>query len=128
MDISLPIDAEVQCDVLVVGGGMAAICAAIAAARNGCDTCLVEMDQCLGGNGGPLLGVHVSGAHSFHPYASETGIIEELELEAARRAPGASTTTSPTRGIWSCRTSWKRQASACSAAIRDARPLSRGDA
>jgi hypothetical protein len=85
MDISLPIDAEVQCDVLVVGGGMAAICAAIAAARNGCDTCLVEMDQCLGGNGGPLLGVHVSGAHSFHPYASETGIIEELELEAAQR-------------------------------------------
>jgi hypothetical protein len=85
MDISLPIDAEVSCDLLVVGGGMAAICAAIAAARNGCDTCLVEMDQVLGGNGGPLLGVHVSGAHSFHPYASETGIIEELELEAARR-------------------------------------------
>jgi hypothetical protein len=84
-DISFPIDAEIECDLLVVGGGLAAICAAIAAARNGCDTCLVEMDQVLGGNGGPLLGVHVSGAHSFHPYASETGIIEELELEAARR-------------------------------------------
>lgn len=83
--VPFPIDCEIECDVLVVGGGMAAICAAIAAARNGCDTCLVEMDQVLGGNGGPLLGVHVSGAHSFHPYASETGIIEELELEAARR-------------------------------------------
>ncbi|MDX9979923.1 MAG: FAD-dependent oxidoreductase [Lentisphaeria bacterium] len=83
--IPFPIDAEIDCDLLVVGGGVAAVCAAIAAARNGCDTCLVEMDQVLGGNGGPLLGVHVSGAHSFHPYASETGIIEELELEAARR-------------------------------------------
>ena len=85
MDVSLPIHAEIECDLLVIGGGMAAICAAIAAARNGCDTCLVEMDQVLGGNAGPLLGVHVSGAHSFHPYASESGIIEELELEAARR-------------------------------------------
>jgi hypothetical protein len=81
----LPVDEVLSFDVVVVGGGMAAICAAIAAARNGCETALLEMDPVLGGNGGPLLGVHVSGAHSFHPYASETGIIEEIELEAARQ-------------------------------------------
>ena len=73
-------------DVLAIGGGVAAICAAIAAARNGCETALIEMDPYLGGNSSPLLGVHVSGAHSFHPYASESGIIEEIELEAARQA------------------------------------------
>ena len=68
MDTLAPrIDSEETVDVLVVGGGVAAICAAIAAARNGCDTALVEMDMCLGGNSSPLLGVHVSGAHSFHP-------------------------------------------------------------
>ena len=89
--MNLTVDVEETVDVLVLGGGIAAICAAIAAARNGCDTALVEMDQCLGGNGGPLLGVHVSGAHSFHPYASETGIIEELELDAAHQ--GAKTLT-----------------------------------
>lgn len=81
----LPVDDVLTFDVVVVGGGMAAICAAIAAARNGCETALLEMDPVLGGNGGPLLGVHISGAHSFHPYASETGIIEEIELEAARQ-------------------------------------------
>ncbi|MBM4086082.1 MAG: FAD-dependent oxidoreductase, partial [Planctomycetes bacterium] len=77
---------EATFDVLVIGGGMAGICAAIAASRNGCETALIEMDELLGGNASPLLGVHVSGAHSFHPYASETGIIEEIELEAARQA------------------------------------------
>jgi len=81
----LPVDEVLTFDVVVVGGGMAAICAAVAAARNGCETALLEMDPVLGGNGGPMLGVHVSGAHSFHPYASETGLIEELELEAARQ-------------------------------------------
>ncbi|HEX2951538.1 MAG TPA: FAD-dependent oxidoreductase [Armatimonadota bacterium] len=84
--LTVRIDEEITCDVLVIGGGMAAICAAIAAARNGCDTALVEMDEMLGGNSSPLLGVHVSGAHSFHPFAAETGIIEELELEAAHEA------------------------------------------
>ncbi len=89
--IDTPTDIEETVDLLVIGGGVAGVCAAIAAARNGCETALVEMDQYLGGNSGPLLGVHVSGAHSFHPYASETGIIEELELEAARQ--GAKTRT-----------------------------------
>ena len=84
-DVKFPIDEELTFDVVVVGGGVAAVCAAVAAARNGCETALLEMDSCLGGNSGPMLGVHVSGAHSFHPYASETGIVEEMELEAARQ-------------------------------------------
>jgi hypothetical protein len=76
-------DHVVETDVLVIGSGVAGVCAAIQAARLGCDVTLVEMDDVLGGNSGPNLGIHISGAHSFHPYAGETGIIEELEENAA---------------------------------------------
>ena len=67
----------------MIGSGVGGCCAAIQAARLGCDVVLVEKDDVLGGNSGPNLGIHVSGAHSFHPYGGETGVIEELELEAA---------------------------------------------
>jgi glycine/D-amino acid oxidase-like deaminating enzyme len=52
---SLPIRAE--CDVLVVGGGPAGIATAIAAARNGADTVLVERYGALGGlaSGGLII-------------------------------------------------------------------------
>ncbi|MBI2299133.1 MAG: FAD-dependent oxidoreductase [Armatimonadetes bacterium] len=70
-------------DVVVVGGGLAAVCAAVQAGRLGCRTVLLEKDPVLGGNAGPLLGVHPSGAHSFHPYASELGVIGEIIEEAA---------------------------------------------
>jgi len=71
-------------DVVVIGSGMAGVCSAIQAARLGCSVALLEKDEVLGGNSSPNLGVHVSGAHSFHPYACETGIINEIEEEAAR--------------------------------------------
>ncbi len=80
---------ERTCDVLVIGAGVAGVCAAIQAARLGSSVILAEMDAVLGGNSGPNLGIHVSGAHSFHPYAGETGIIDELEAHAA--AHGAKT-------------------------------------
>lgn len=37
------------CDVLVVGGGIAGVAAAVAAARNGASVCLIEREQGLGG-------------------------------------------------------------------------------
>jgi hypothetical protein len=80
---SYPIDEVLSTEVLVIGSGVAGICAAIQAARLGCDVTLVEKDDVLGGNGGPGLGVHVSGAHSFHPYAGETGVVAELKEKAA---------------------------------------------
>lgn len=78
-------------DILVIGAGLAGVCAAISAARNGCSVVLLEKYRTLGGNGGPDVGVHPSGAHRFHPYAVETGIMEELIEEAAWR--GAKTLT-----------------------------------
>lgn len=80
------IDERMDTEVLVIGSGTAGVCAAIQAAREGCRTILIEKDDTLGGNSGPGLGVHVSGADCFHPYASETGIIGELEEEVAWRA------------------------------------------
>ena len=40
---------EFACDVLVIGGGPAGFGAAVAAARNGADTILIERNAMLGG-------------------------------------------------------------------------------
>ena len=81
--VTYKIEVVEETEVLVIGSGMAGVCAAIEAGRSGCSVIMVEIDQVLGGNSSPNLGVHISGAHSFHPYAAETGIINELEEEAA---------------------------------------------
>ncbi len=82
---------KISTDILVIGAGLAGVCAAISAARNGCSVVLLEKYRTLGGNGGPEVGVHPSGAHRFHPYAAETGIMEEIIEETAWQ--GAKTLT-----------------------------------
>ncbi|GHU18106.1 hypothetical protein FACS1894163_09760 [Spirochaetia bacterium] len=76
-------ETDLSTDVLVIGAGLAGICASIAAARQGCSVILVEKSLVLGGNSGPDAGVHPSGAHRFHTFAAETGIIEEIIETAA---------------------------------------------
>ena len=50
LNVSCPAVVQGQdVDVLVVGGGPAGVCAAIAAARNGAKTLVVERGNCLGG-------------------------------------------------------------------------------
>ncbi len=44
-----PASEAVPCEVLVVGGGMGGVAAALAAARRGCRTCLLEETDWLGG-------------------------------------------------------------------------------
>ncbi len=73
-----------SCEVLVVGSGIAGICAAIQAGRSGRDTILLEKDEVLGGNCGPNLGVGITGAERYHAYAVETGILQELREEGCR--------------------------------------------
>ena len=82
---------SLHADLLVIGAGLAGICASIQAARLGLDVILVEKSLVLGGNSGPDAGVHPSGAHRFHTFAAETGIIEELCETAAWQ--GAKTVT-----------------------------------
>ena len=76
-------------DVCVAGGGMAGLCAALAAARLGCKTVLVQDRPVLGGNASSEIRVHITGAdcHGGKPGWRETGIIEELRLENLARNP-----------------------------------------
>jgi alanine dehydrogenase len=51
-----------EADVVVVGGGMAGVCAAIAAARNGASVVLIQDRPVLGGNSSSEIRMHIVGA------------------------------------------------------------------
>lgn len=80
---------ELHTDFVVVGGGLAGICAALAAARNGTRVVLLQDRSVLGGNASSEIRMHAVGAdfHGRRPGARESGIIEELRLEDAARNP-----------------------------------------
>ena len=71
-------------DVIVVGAGSAGGPAAIAAARLGARTALIQNRPVLGGNASIELGVGINGAGSSKPNARESGIIEEVGRVKAR--------------------------------------------
>jgi len=76
-------------DFCVVGGGMAGICAALAAARHGAKVVLMHERPMLGGNASSECRVHICGAdrHNNVPDMRETGILEEIRLQNAYRNP-----------------------------------------
>jgi hypothetical protein len=78
-----------EADLCVVGGGMAGLCAALAAARHGARVVLMHERPVLGGNASSECRVPISGADRSGgiPYLRETGILEELRLENCRRNP-----------------------------------------
>jgi FAD-dependent oxidoreductase family protein len=73
---------HVTSDLTVIGGGLAGVCAAIAAARQGATVSLVQNRPVLGGNSSSEIRVWVCGAtaHGVQQYARETGIMGELWL------------------------------------------------
>jgi FAD dependent oxidoreductase len=79
----------VEADLTVVGGGLAGICAAIAAARQGARVALVQNRPVLGGNSSSEIRVWVCGAtaHGKQSFARENGIMGELYLENQFRNP-----------------------------------------
>ena len=81
---------RLKTDVLVAGGGMAGVCCAIAAARNGAQVVLMQDRPVYGGNASSEHRMHILGADADENRdtdARETGIIEEIKLEDAVKNP-----------------------------------------
>ena len=74
-----------EVDFCVIGGGLAGMCAAIAAARHGLKVLLMQDRPVLGGNASSEIRMWVCGARGENN--RETGIIEEISLENLYRNP-----------------------------------------
>ena len=72
-------------DLCVVGGGLAGMCTAVAAARHGIKVALMHDRPVYGGNASSEIRMWVCGAHGDNN--RETGIIEEIALETLYRNP-----------------------------------------
>jgi glycine/D-amino acid oxidase-like deaminating enzyme len=78
-----------ETDVVVAGGGMAGVCAAVASARNGAKVVLVQNRSRLGGNSSSEVRMHIMGANWFNnrPGWREGGLLEEFRLDDAVNNP-----------------------------------------
>lgn len=76
-------------DFCIVGGGMAGLCAAVSAAREGAKVAIVQDRPMFGGNASSEIRMHVCGAdrHNKIKNVRETGILEEIRLDNLRRNP-----------------------------------------
>lgn len=80
---------RLEADVCVAGGGLAGVCAAVAAARHGAKVVLLNDRSRLGGNSSSEVKMHVVGAnsHKGRPGWREGGLIEEFRLDDAVNNP-----------------------------------------
>lgn len=90
---------ERRYDLAVIGGGMAGVCASIAAARLGLKVALINDRPVLGGNSSSEIRVPIGGADHDFRWARETGIIEELRIEDRFRNH-APIVSGQTNSIW----------------------------
>ncbi len=78
-------------DLVIVGGGLSGVCAAITAARGGIKVALVQDRPVLGGNASSEVRLWVLGATSHmgnnNRWAREGGVIDELLVENTYRNP-----------------------------------------
>lgn len=68
-------------DLVVVGGGISGICAALSAARNGCKTALVHERSMLGGNSSSEVRLYPEDTCNWNTWIKEGGILEEITTE-----------------------------------------------
>ncbi len=83
---------EKSYDVVVAGGGLAGVCAAIASARGGARTALIQSRSMFGGNASSEVRMHIVGAscHMSKKDVNEGGILQELLLANKARNPNQS--------------------------------------
>lgn len=65
-------------EMIVVGGGVAGLCAAVSAARMGVKTLLIHNRPVIGGNNSTEIGVGISGGIGLEPYKKIGHIVAEL--------------------------------------------------
>ena len=77
--------------LVVVGGGLSGMFAAISAARHGVRTAIIQNRSMFGGNASSEVRMHIVGAssHGAKKNLTETGLLMELLLENKRRNPYA---------------------------------------
>lgn len=76
-------------DLVVSGGGMAGICAAISAARLGVKVALIQNRPVLGGNNSSEVRVHLRGRINYPPYENIGNLVGELDsLQTGIARPG----------------------------------------
>ena len=84
-------DEELDADLVVVGGGMAGVCASITAARAGAKVILVQDRPVLGGNASSEVRLWMVGATSHmgnnNRWAREGGVFDEICVENTYRNP-----------------------------------------
>ena len=76
---------EISTDFVIIGGGIAGVCAAITAAREGIKTVLIQDRPVLGGNASSEVRLWILGATSHmgnnNRWAREGGVIDEILVE-----------------------------------------------
>ena len=77
-------------DLIVVGGGVAGICAAVSASRLGLKVALIHDRPVWGGNNSSEVRVHLGGRIALEPYPELGGIVKELSPEKGGNAQPAS--------------------------------------
>jgi hypothetical protein len=89
------IEQNLGADLVVVGGGMAGVCCAITAAREGIDVILLQDRPVLGGNASSEVRMWIVGATSHmgnnNRWAREGGVIDEILVENLWRNPEGNT-------------------------------------
>lgn len=82
---------HIECDLAIVGGGMAGTCCAITAARAGIRVALIQDRPVLGGNASSEVRLWILGATSHmgnnNRWAREGGVIDEILVENMYRNP-----------------------------------------
>ena len=76
---------DLEADVVVCGGGLAGVCAAVSAARHGATVVLIQDRPVLGGNASSEMRMGIVGAHGDQ--YQETGILEEMQCRNFRYNP-----------------------------------------